>query len=210
MATYQYSKPYSAAPVGGPAIVWCIGDSLTHLPGWRQALFAAMTAAGANPSFVGSQLNANDVPPTTGAGVGHGGLDGASGVNWVASYFATYSAALSPTVPHYILISVGTNDSQSAAPTFCTLMDLASVAFPKANIFFATAPRTKSGVGATQAAAVRLEVAARAMKQNVRLVDQYAESGLVAGDFTDEQHPDSTGQAKMGALWVRAISQIIP
>ncbi len=228
MSQFGYTRPYSAAPRGGPTVVYPLGDSLTKgaIPvpdglggftysyegGWRSGLFAALTAAGAAPNFIGPQLNSAETPPVTNAGTGHGGFGGASGHNWYGTYWPIYQAGLSAT-PHLILISVGTNDSDSAAAAtdFCRLMDSAAASYPFANILMATAPPTTTpGQFATQAAQVRIEVATRkAMGMHVQLVDVYADAGIIPEDLPDGVHLTRAGYQKMAALWCNAIIPLV-
>lgn len=228
MFNFGRVKPYRAAPVGGPTVVYCIGDSICHgaepvadglggwtynyRGGWRSWLFAAMTAAGAAPNFIGPQLNASEIPPVTNAGTGHGGFNGSTGHNWYGTYWATYQAGLSAT-PHLILISVGTNDTDAAATStdFCRLMDLAAANYPLAHILMATPPPTATaGLLATQAAQTRLEVAARVRAgMHVQLVDMYTDAGLLPAEVPDTIHPNAAGYQKMGIAWSNAVIPLI-
>lgn len=201
---------------------YLVGDSLTagHLQGqggWRKFAYQALVQAGYNPDFRGSIVNTTDSPPlasTSIAGHSHSGLDGASGHNWYASYWDSSNFSTSfPTAadyPQIICIAVGTNDADTgaAATDFCRLMDKAATAVPSARILMATAPHTESSATNldTQAAQVRIEVAARrAAGANVRLVDVHA-IRLVNGDWQDGLHLSTRGYQKVAELaWIPAM-----
>jgi len=226
MAAFGFVRPYSAAPAGGPTKVWFVGDSemrgMIYIPetdswecrgGLRPHVWAALTEAGADPDFRGHLLNSDD--GVADAGHSHSGANGAHGTVWQSSYFDTYAPALFPTpadAPHVVGIAVGTNDADDAATAtdFSRLMDKAASYFPRANILFATAPRTATpGTFDAQAAQVRIEVAARrAAGMNVRLVDVHG-IALRAADFSDGVHGSDAGYAKIGALWARELLNVV-
>ncbi len=224
MAIYGYVRPYVPAHPSGLRVVF-IGDSkmrgavydptspyavsgFVYHGGPRPVPYAAVKAVDPAADFIGHVLNTSENPDVTDAGSSHSGVNGTSGVNWYGSYWDSLKGNW--TGAHIFCIAVGANDGNTApiATDFCRLMDKAAVDFPKAVVLFGTESGSDvPGSYATQAAQVRLEVAARkSYGMNVDLVDVHAEAGLVVGqDWSDGLHLTDSGYAKVGAVWAKAL-----
>ncbi len=221
-------KPYHAAALGGPTKVWCIGDSrmrgaeprpgggFSYNGGARQWLYAAMTAAGAQPDFVGTQLNSSESPAVTNCGTGHDGLDGSSAAQWLASYFATKVAQFpnAAAMPHIIWIDLGTNDGDvsGTGTTIAGIVDLAIASAPLANIFVAT---VLPSVGVTRIATnaqLRTEIATRVAKgYHVQLVEmeQLAQATVNNVDMPDTLHPSASLYRRMGEAMALSVVPLL-
>lgn len=226
-AVYAKTRAYNAAPIGGPTKVWCIGDSFMHgaiyngsgygyFGAPRSLIYSAMVAAGANPSFVGTQLNASESPPVTNAGVGHDGLNGSSAAQWVASYFATKVAQFSgpSDMPHVVFIIAGNNDvdASAAGTAIGQLVDLVAAAAPRASIFVSTVlpaptvPRTATN------AQLRIEIAARVARGiHVTLMEMQALTGATTqrSDLPDTQHPSADLYRRMGEAMALTVAPLL-
>lgn len=223
MAQYAYVRPYSPAPAGGPTVVWTIGDSITrgaepvgppsswsyiYRGGWRSYAFAAMTAAGQAPNFIGGLSNASETPAVTNAGTGHNGNNNTSSNSWLNTNFAAYQPGLSAT-PHIITIATGANDedSDNAALEFASLVDLAATTYPRAVILAATRTQQRPTVGATHRTKVLSEMAIRrARGMHVTVVDQWPEVDV--RNMPDGVHLDPVGYRILGDLWGRYLTAL--
>jgi lysophospholipase L1-like esterase len=213
-----------------PANNWNAVCSSPDTGGFRAPLWASLTAAGYNATFVGTQEDGPSWLPRSGAA--HEGHPG-----WTTSQIHNIMPNWAPTNPDFILIHLGTNDlgqNHTVAQMVADMESLLSAtkaALPKAKILLATIinmvtqarPDYQATVIAYNKALV--QVAAEA---GVVLVDMYTASGLCNGDTGtlarlcaecnsgnpcpkgyDRVHPTAAGYAIMGGVWAAALEGVL-
>lgn len=203
-------------PVGGPIKVWSLGDSITHGAirnsneppdplfdyegSFRCALYAAMVAAGLNPSFLGNITNASDGVMC--AGYGHTGVNAAHASAWNSSYFATYSPGIDN--PHVVNILLGANDANddATAGEVFGVVDQALALWPACAVSVQTMFKAAGNDFDILNAGLRSRAATR---PQVFIVDQA--DVLQLTDLSDGLHPTAEGYRKLADTLINAFLQ---
>lgn len=228
-AVQARTSAYHAAPIGGPTKVWCIGDSFmrnavpinggasySYTAPMRTVMFAAMTAAGAAPNFVGTQLNASESPPVTTAGTGHDGLNGSSAAQWRDSFFALKVAqfATPDDMPHIVFVILGNNDGDEAATgtAIAAVVDLIFASAPRASVFVSTVLPSPGLPRLLTNAQLRIEIASRVARgYHVQLVEmqQLTVASISIVDMPDGQHPSTGLYRQMGGVFSFLVEPLL-
>ena len=203
----------ASAESNGGVRVMPLGDSITDglvVPGgYRIGLWQRFVAGGYRVDFVGSLSNG----PASLGDHDHEGHSGwridqidANIVNW-----------LHTTMPHTVLLHIGTNDiSQNddlpnAPGRLSTLIDHITATDPTAEVFVAQiiplgSPGLEANVQAFNAAIPGIVASKVAAGKHVHLVDMH--SALTAADLADGVHPNAAGYDKMAAVWFNALLSV--
>ena len=198
-----------------------LGDSITYgasTPGgYRYPLYVALTNAGYNVDFVGTQNNNAATGLHDPDHQGHGGWKISSASNGLYENILGWFSAISD--PHVVLLHIGTNDTGDGPTTFATAIDRWDLLIeriakyhPSAHIIATTLmkrgtpqytyitnsfnPYVPSRIAAHQAAGRR-----------VYFLDMH--SKLELSDMYDNLHPSATGYQKMADAWFSAITNVI-
>lgn len=232
MSVAGYVSPYRATAGGASPKILTVGDSIMHgaepVPsaspptvwdyvyhgGYRKFLYQALVARGRTPTMMGGLANATDGLALSVAGLNHNGNNGSTTANWVASYWATYKAANwdGQGTPTIICLATGANDgnTQAAGQKIGELIDLATAAYPFANVLVSTRTAQTTSASDLINAEITAQVATKKAKgANVQLVDAFAKVPLGAKRFPDGVHPSPDGYALLGDLWVAAIAPLV-
>jgi uncharacterized repeat protein (TIGR02543 family) len=218
-ATFTAGGGFSPCPTSGDCKILPLGDSITDgytvLGGYRIPLFSTTHAANQHITYVGSQQNG----PTTVDGVtfprNNEGHDG-----WTISQIAGLvpSPALSSS-PNIILLHIGTNNMYngvSVAPGAAQQLDslVGSLVSNAPNALIVVAkiiPLADSGreqIVQAYNSDLAPYITARISKgQHVLLVDMH--TNFPTSELQDGTHPNSTGYARMAAVWYAAIKQYL-
>jgi lysophospholipase L1-like esterase len=199
------------APARKPIRVLPLGDSLTwgkgstdHL-GYRAHLHRALTAAGLDVDFVGTQHNG------TGADTDHEGHPGWR-INQIHARLGPWLRAADPDV---VLLDIGTNDyvqrhDVARAPArLAALVDQIKVLAPDAHIVLAKllvidGERRAAGVRQLNAAIPRI---AAARRSRVTVADM---SRIPVANTVDGVHPTNAGYRQMAYQWLQALRTVLP
>lgn len=201
-----------------PLRIMPLGDSITYgsggtanLGGYRGTLYTALTAAGYNPDFIGSQT-ANSSLMADQNHEGHGGwridqLD-ASMTGWLGSMAD----------PDVVLMHIGTNDFGQSLDTPDAINRLDALILkiatlrPYAHIIVTNlmtrGEPTNTTIEAEFNPYVQERVQAHATAgRRVTFLDMRAAVPL--SDMPDNLHPNQTGYDKMAAAWLPAIQAVV-
>lgn len=225
MAIAGYIKPYRATPAGQGPVILTLGTSIDHGAepagesfeyhgGWRQWVYAALVAAGRTPTMIGQALNATDGLALGVAGLAHGGINGATFVNWVASYWASNKATwdAQATPPTIILVGGAANDANTVGggEQVGALVDLAAAAYPFANIVASNCTPNLAGDRSVINAEIASQVATkRAQGMHVQLLDSYSAIPASLAYLPDTLHPNAAGYALLGSAWTAAVMPLV-
>jgi lysophospholipase L1-like esterase len=213
LTVYSYTRPEAPKPIR----IMPLGDSITYgvntAGGYRLPLYIALTNAGYNVDFVGTQTGNGAIGLPDSDHEGHSGwvIDQLS-VNMIDWLYAIND-------PDVILLHIGTNDS--GAGDFSNRVDrldqlVTKIATnrPYANIVVSTLlPRSDN---ATRNTAITnlfnpyvagKVLAQRALGRKVTYLDMY--SYLTTSDLFDGLHPNSTGYVKMASAWLPAVTNVV-
>ncbi|AEM83076.1 lipolytic protein G-D-S-L family [Streptomyces violaceusniger Tu 4113] len=195
----------------GSVRIMPLGDSITdghnaYPGGYRVALWQRLAADGHAVDFVGSLAN-GPVELGTRHHEGHSG--------WRIDHLDAHIRAwLRHSVPHTVLLLIGTNDMNQnhdavQAPTcLARLIDHIQEARPACELFVATVPPqsdpTRERRVKTYNAALPEVVAAKG--QRVHLVNMY--DALTTADLADGIHPNQAGHEKMARVWHGALRSV--
>ena len=213
------SKLYRPCPSGEPCRILPLGDSLTagigYEGGYRVSLFELARAAGKSITFTGSLQNG----PKLAAGVAfprhHEGRSG-----WkIEEIMTTVPKPALRTVPHIVLLHVGTNDiyahetREQMTERVGRIIDRLEQAAPQALIVVAeiiplTDPVLRDRAAGYNVELKRLVGARRARGEHLLLVDQF--SGFPIELLSDGVHPTRLGYEQMGSAWYAAIGPYLP
>jgi cellulase/cellobiase CelA1 len=201
------------AESNGGVRVMPLGDSITHgeeTPGgYRIGLWQRFVANGFKVDFVGSQSNGP-------ASLGDHDHEGHPG--WrIDQIDANIVGWLQATMPHTVLLHIGTNDvlqnfNLASAPNrLSTLIDHITATDPTAEVFVATiiplaSATAEANVRTFNAAIPGIVQSKVAAGKHVHLVDMH--SALTAADLTDGIHPTAAGYDKMAAAWYAALLSV--
>ncbi len=210
------TQPYRPCPgAGEPCRILPLGDSLTwgigYDGGYRVALFELARAAGKSITFTGSLQNG----PALAAGVAfprhHEGRSG-----WkIEEVMTTVPQPALKTMPHIVLLHVGTNDVYAhASPALMadrleTLIDRLEQAAPQALIAVAeivplTDPELRERAASYNAELSRRVQTRRARGEHLLLVDQFSLFPITL--LSDGVHPIQSGYEQMASAWYAAIA----
>lgn len=201
------------AESNGGVRVMPLGDSITDglvVPGgYRIGLWQRFVANGYKVDFVGSLSNGP-------ASLGDHDHEGHSG--WrIDQIDANITGWLQATMPHTVLLHIGTNDvlqnfNLASAPNrLSTLIDHITTTDPTAEVFVATiipiASSSAEAAARTYNAAIPGIVQSKvAAGKHVHLVDMH--SALTVSDLADGIHPNAAGYDKMAAAWFSALLSV--
>ncbi|GAA2607102.1 hypothetical protein GCM10010436_05720 [Paractinoplanes durhamensis] len=192
--------------------IMALGDSITDgmdrtRPGaYRKVLRQLLLAANYSIDFVGTRYNrAGDLPDPD-----HQGYEGKK----ITDLDVRVEAALRATVPHVVLLHIGTNDVSDLTLAVATLEQQLGVLVDRihgvdARIDLFVAKIIDRPVSATimarikeyNAAVQRVADARVASGRRIRVVDMYPLLTVAAGDYEDGTHPNDQGYAKMAQKW---------
>lgn len=200
-----------------------LGDSITYgsgAPGgYRFPLYVALTNAGYNVDFVGTQTG-NSVPEL-GAEINHEGHGG-----WRVSHPTTglyenlngWFEAIED--PHVVLIHAGTNDTNDPDFEHCinemdAMITRIALCQPSAKIIVTTLMKRGSPTDSKYIAITNffnpfvqpLVASHQSQGHNVYYLDMHAYVELA--DMGDALHPNAVGYQKMADAWFPAITNII-
>ena len=214
------SEPYRPCPGRGEECrILPLGDSLTsgigYEGGYRVALFELARAAGKSITFTGSLQNG----PTLAGGASfprhHEGRSG-----WkIEGVMSTVPRPALQTVPHIVLLHVGTNDiyahedGERMAQRAEQLIARLELAAPKALIVIAeivpqTDPILRERAARYNSELTRRVQARRARGEHLLIVDQF--SGFPVTLLSDGVHPTRLGYEQMARAWYAAIAPYLP
>ena len=212
--------PFTNAQTPPPVRIMPLGDSITlgtGTPGgYRYPLYVALTNAGYNVDYVGTQTgNATNLLPK----INHQGMSGwriSGGTSGLSEYLLDWFNVIAD--PDVILLHIGTNDFgttndyPNAINRLDALVTQIATNRPFANIIVTTLlPRAEpynTWITTTFNPFVPGRVAAqRALGRKVYYLDM--NSCLTTNDLFDALHPNAAGYAKMAAAWFPAITNII-
>jgi hypothetical protein len=202
-----------------PCRILPLGDSLTsgigYEGGYRVALFRIARAAGKSITFTGSLQNG----PMLAGGVAfprhHEGRSG-----WtIEGVMATVPHPALMTIPHIVLLHVGTNDvyahksPEQMVERVEQLIERLELAAPQALIAVAeivpqTDPVLRDRSAAYNAELRRRVDARQARGEHVLVVDQF--SGFSTTLLSDGVHPTQSGYEHLAHVWYAAIAPYLP
>jgi len=216
LKTLRFSSTYTQPQAPEPIRIMPLGDSITYgsgaAGGYRLPLYAALTNAGYNVDFVGTQTGngATGLPDSD-----HEGHSG-----WVISQLDANIIDWLYTIddPDVVLLHIGTNDS--GASDFSNRVDrlddlVTKIATnrPNANIIVTTLMKRSD---LTRYAAITnyfnpfvegKVLAQQALGRKVQYLDMHAYLELT--DLVDGLHPNSTGYVKMASAWLPVITNAV-
>jgi lysophospholipase L1-like esterase len=191
----------------GDSITW--GDGSSHGAGYRGELWQALSDAGYEVEFVGSEQD-GAFP-----GADHEGHPGWE-IDDITDQVARWLARSRPTV---VLLHIGTNDLDrdadvARAPArLAQLIDLILRTAPTVTLFVASV--TPALPEAVQRRIDRFNVEVPGLVEerasaghDIHFVDMAAE--LTTADLFDDLHPNDQGYAKMARRWFEALTTSIP
>jgi lysophospholipase L1-like esterase len=208
---------FAAVAVAVPPIrIMPLGDSITYgvgaAGGYRLPLYTALTNAGFNVDYVGTQTG------NGAAGLGDSDHEGHSGwtIGGLYDNILLWFSQISD--PDVVLLHIGTNDS--GAPDFSNRPDALDALItriatnrPYAHIIVTTLlPRSDNADRNTAITNlfnpyVQAKVTAQqALGRRVHFLDMY--SKLTTDDLVDKLHPNATGYAKMAAAWFDVVTNL--
>ena len=210
------TKPYRPCPGSGePCRILPLGDSITfgigYEGGYRVALFELARAAGKSITFTGSLQNG---PSLAGGKAFPRHHEGRSG--WkIEEVMATVPQPALQTLPHIILLHVGTNDvyaresAELMAGRLDALIDRLEQAAPQALIAVAeivplTDPELRDAAERYNAEVKRRVEARSARGEHVMLVDQFSQFPIAL--LNDGVHPTQAGYEHMASTWYASIA----
>ena len=214
------TTPPTTPPAGRTVKVMPLGDSITGSPGcWRALLWQQLQQAGhTEVDFVGTLPAQGCGFPYDGDNEGHGG--------YLAVNIATQNLLpgwLSATHPDIVLMHLGTNDVWSNLPpaqilaAFTTLVGQMRAANPATKVLVAkiipmnpsSCPECAQRVVALNAAIPAWAAATTTAASPVTVVDQW--TGFDdATDTADGVHPIDSGNRKIAARWLPALTAALP
>lgn len=195
-----------------------LGDSITlgygsnELDGYRRDLYRAITGAGTQVDFVGSQQDGpadfdrdHEGYPGWQAAGGEGGGIAANVYNWLKTNPADF-----------VLLHIGTNDisnsNQSADKVASILDEIDRYSRDTVVVLALIVNRNDDKKAATSQ--FNLDVKAMALDRISRgdkivMVDM--EHALIyPDDIKDWTHPNDTGYSKMAQVWLNALTPLLP
>ena len=211
--------PYQACPTPPePCRVLPLGDSLTwgigYDGGYRVALFERARAARKNITFTGSLQNGPALAAATSFPRHHEGRSG-----WrIAQVMTTVPSPALNSVPHIILLHLGTNDvyARASAPVMAdaleALLDRLEHAAPHALIVVAeivplTDPALRDAAETYNEVLKQRILVRQARGEHLLLADQF--SDFPTALLSDGVHPTQAGYERMAAVWYAAIGSYL-
>jgi autotransporter-associated beta strand protein len=218
----------SPATAQTPIRIMPLGDSITYGAnsdgvggGYRYPLYAALTAAGYNIDYVGTQTSI----PHAGLGAeinhqGHSGWHVSAASNGLYENILTWLSQIDD--PDVVLVHIGTNDTGDAPNYPGTIDELDALitriaaARPYAHIIVTTL--LKRGADDSDSRNVLIDTyfnpyvedrvhAHQLAGRRVHFLDMHAH--LERTDMYDNLHPNNAGYGKMAAAWFPAVTNII-
>ena len=199
-----------------------LGDSITaggsdpsDVPGgYRNNLYADLTASGYAVHFVGSQTS-NPSPLLTSTGnaahEGHPGYD----ISYLTDNVDTWFASVLPIQPDLVVLMIGTNDINldfllsSAPERLGALLDRIKLLDPNGRILLSTIPWTlDANLNVAVAAYNSSMPAVAAARPGVWFFDNISVLDI-ATDFADKLHPNQQGYNKLGDAFAAEAEQIL-
>ena len=210
------SQPYRPCPgAGKPCRILPLGDSLTsgigYEGGYRVALFELARAAGKHITFTGSLQNG---PMLTGGVPFPRHHEGRSG--WkIEDVMSTVPKPALRTVPHLVLLHVGTNDVYAHAgreqmvERAERLIDRLEAGAPQALIAVAEIVPQADPLLRERSAGYNSELSRRVQARQARgehllMVDQFSHFPVTL--LSDGVHPTQVGYEQMAGAWYSAIA----
>lgn len=196
-----------------------LGDSITEaLPGhasYRFFLYNQLAQAGYDVDFVGSQTGVNGAAPLyTNFDQNHEGHSG-----WRADEIAANAVSFATANrPDIVLLHIGTNDINQGQSNSSTITDIGRIidnlrsVVPNVKILLAKI--TPESINASQVSGLNSMIATLASQKNtstspIKLVDQYT-GFSAATDTYDGIHGNDSGERKIAAKWLSALTPILP
>jgi lysophospholipase L1-like esterase len=222
---------YSNVPHGGPTKIAFLGDSITQgytpaLPGptftfttgFRQYVWAAMTAAGMNPAALGYIQDSYFSVSNTLAGGWENGLSGTNFGDWLpvsmggagSNYFqgTVQPAIVAQGVPNIVvyMLAANANNSDAAAAGTMQVADLIAAAWPLANLIVCSrTPKTSEASDAVNAGILSRVLARQALGKHMSFFDVFPLIDTSTADLGDGLHPTALGYAKIGKALGAAV-----
>jgi lysophospholipase L1-like esterase len=210
------TAPTTPPPSSGTVRIMPLGDSITGSPGcWRALLWQSLQNAGrTNTDFVGTLPAQGCGFPYDGENEGHGGF--------LATVVADQNQLpgwLSATNPDIVLMHFGTNDVWSNLPTatilaaYSKLVDQMRASNPRMKVLVAQIlPMTPSSCPECAQRVIDLNAAIPAWAAGkstaaspITVVDQWTGFNT-ATDTGDGVHPNDSGNVKIAARWLPALT----
>lgn len=181
------------------------GDGSSHGAGYRKDLWHALSDAGYDVDFVGSERDGAIPDPDH---EGHPGWE----IDDIADHVVRWLRLWSPTV---VLLHLGTNDLdrnadvRRAPARLAALIDTILRTEPEVTLFVSSIAPVRSDVVQRRVDAFNAEiprlVAERAkIGRKVHYVD--IATALTTADLADDLHPNDQGYAKMASVWFEALT----
>ena len=210
------SAPFGRADT--PSIrIMPVGDSITDgtpVPGgYRAPLYVALTNAGYNVDYVGTQT-VNPAPAVM-PDADHEGRSGWT-IDGIRNYIKSWFEAIQD--PHVILVHIGTNDASNdpaysnAVTRLNALVTTMATCQPSAHIIVTSLMKRSDASynGITNYFNPHIPGLVSdqsAFDRRVTFLDMHAY--LELSDMADGLHPNAGGYAKMAAAWFTAITNVI-
>lgn len=182
------------------------GDGSTHGAGYRKDLWHALSQAGYDVDFVGSEQDGAIPDPDH---EGHPGWE----IDDISDQVVRWLTRWRPTI---VLLHIGTNDLdrdadiQRAPARLGALIDTILRTVPAARLFVASLAPVLSEVVQRRIDAFNAEVPGLVTERagtghRVHFVDMAA--AMTISDLADELHPNDQGYAKMAGVWFGALTR---
>ena len=227
------SITYGAGSHAGPANGWVAACDET-CGGYRAPLWAVLTSAGFNVTFVGSLSGGPAwAPPSALRHEGHSG--------WRIAQLTAILPQWSLLVPDVVLVLLGTNDIgqnhtlAEVSADMATLLSATAAALPRARVFVGTVlnmVNSKSPQWTPAVAAFNAALPAIVAKYGATLVDLAGATGMCTPDasplqrlcsecnsasagcvppgaFYDRVHPTAAGYSLIAGVWAAALGHAL-